>query len=31
MIGGVGVSALAASEDQVITEYIAGLVGSGKL
>lgn len=29
MIGGVGVSALAASEDQVITEYIAGLVSAG--
>jgi len=31
MIGGVGVSALAASEDQVITEYIADLISSGKL
>ncbi|MDR3592003.1 MAG: heme-binding protein [Negativicutes bacterium] len=31
IIGGVGVSALAASEDQVITEYIAGLVAAGNL
>ncbi|MDR3565681.1 MAG: heme-binding protein [Negativicutes bacterium] len=31
LIGGVGISGLAASEDQVITEYLAGLVSAGQI